>query len=214
MNDATPPTTQLDEQDHRLRRTFERQTLERLTDALREPELTPECLCKLVHAYAEIKKHDVDHEKNRVLLEVARVKASKPPRPTAQDGDAQPIEPHAPYGLKPDGTPYTQTEFNNALSAAVSDIYGISLPDENTPPAPPGGHHTAPASHSDLNLGPADTPQAAVPRPRMRIREPKVRRCRDSTDVSSNEPAGRSVQTKTCCATPLPAAAIKAAPSV
>lgn len=60
-------------------------------------------------------------------------------------GDASPAARPAPYGRKPDGSPYTHAEFLESLHEAVADIYGVDMKTGNEVirpttgnPAPPG----------------------------------------------------------------------------
>ncbi len=133
-------------EDVQLRNDCEHEVLKGLLKALRDAETTPDDLKKLAQIYCELKKQDVAREKNAVALLVgeARTEAAAraadarraeaqardsrrrdraDPRKRERDHEREEIE--APFGRKPDGTPYTHAEFKVQLRKAVRDIYGI-----------------------------------------------------------------------------------------
>lgn len=134
-------------EDVQLRNDCEHAVLKGLLRALQNNDIDLDDLKKLAQVYCELKKQDVAREKNAVALLVGEAKAEATARAAeAKIADAQSRsrrqregdeparrrerdrereETEAPFGRKPDGTPYTHAEFNVQLRKAVRDIYGI-----------------------------------------------------------------------------------------
>lgn len=158
MTDAQHST--VDPEGIELRREFEHKLLRRMIRDLDDDALPHEKVCKYGRIYCQLRKGDADLDKNTVdvLIAEARLSAAHAPARRSQPeasaraktaGD--PFDHDAPYGRRPDGTPYTRAEFSTALNHAVRDIYGI-----------PDFSANIPSSHSGRET--SNEPTACPPR--------------------------------------------------
>lgn len=97
----------------RLRRTFEQRALRRMIVQLEDPDASTELLCKMLHVYCELIRHDLTDAKAPRALRRA---------PTALPQPAGSVDAH-----RRDRAAYEDT-----LRSAVRDIYGL----ETQPDAP------------------------------------------------------------------------------
>lgn len=114
----------IDRTGRRLRKTLERQLLEKLIALLNSPgDDEPGRLRQVSAMLCDIRKEDAAAEKNVVALLVAGEKASNS-RQKRRERSEGPCERTA------DGTPETRREFRRTLRRTIRDIYGLDTPDE------------------------------------------------------------------------------------
>jgi hypothetical protein len=118
-------TESLDSLTHRA----ERIILEQLIVRLQAPDLDNRSFCTLSGVYCDVRKQSAAQERVAVAHDAVQIRKNE----QVMKNRHAPT-PDAPYGLKADGTPYTDEEYHAGIKQAVIDAYGADFyPDYKSP---------------------------------------------------------------------------------